>query len=85
MLDYLADFNFSRSVTVGECMGDPPQNWYRTAGGAANHTLLVRHQSIAQRQMKLADKTQLHRSLGSALQCSTLLLIGGQFLAMLFS
>lgn len=41
MLDYLELFNFSRSVTVGQCMGDPPENWYRAAGGAANHTLLV--------------------------------------------
>jgi hypothetical protein len=43
MLDYFELFNFSRSVTVGECMGDPPENWYRAAGGAANRTLLVGH------------------------------------------
>jgi hypothetical protein len=42
MLDYLEDFNFSRSVTIVWCKGDSPQNWYRTAGDAANHTLLVR-------------------------------------------
>jgi hypothetical protein len=43
MLDYFDLFNFSRLVTVGECMGDPPQNWYRAAGGAANRSLLVGH------------------------------------------
>jgi hypothetical protein len=48
MLDYLEDFNFSRSVTIVGCMGDSPQNWYRTAGGAANHTLLVRYHLIRQ-------------------------------------
>jgi hypothetical protein len=85
MLDYFEDFNFSRSVTVGECMGDPPQNWYRTAGGAANHTLLVRDQSIRQVWKLLANKTQLHRSLGSTLQYSTLLLVCGQFIATLLS
>ncbi|KAL5396762.1 hypothetical protein PMIN02_002896 [Paraphaeosphaeria minitans] len=41
MLDYFELFNFSRSVTVGECMGDPPENWYRADGGAANHSLLL--------------------------------------------
>jgi hypothetical protein len=41
MLDYLQLFDYSRSVTIGECMGDPPENWYRAAGGAANHSLLV--------------------------------------------
>jgi hypothetical protein len=41
MLDYLQILNFSNSVTVGECMGDPPTNWYRIAGGAANQSLLV--------------------------------------------
>jgi len=41
MLDYFKLLNFSNSVTVGECMGDPPENWYRTAGGAANHSLLL--------------------------------------------
>ncbi|KAL5452676.1 hypothetical protein PMIN06_005861 [Paraphaeosphaeria minitans] len=41
MLDYFELFNFSRSVTVGECMGDPPENWYRADGGAASHSLLL--------------------------------------------
>jgi hypothetical protein len=41
MLDYLRSMNFSKSVTVGQCMGDPPENWYRKAGGAPNATLLV--------------------------------------------
>jgi hypothetical protein len=41
MLEYLRSMNFSKSVTVGECMGDPPENWYRKAGGAPNATLLV--------------------------------------------
>ncbi|PVH91956.1 carbohydrate esterase family 4 protein [Periconia macrospinosa] len=43
MLEHFQLFNYSRLVTVGECMGDPPQNWYRTAGGAPNRTLLVGH------------------------------------------
>jgi hypothetical protein len=42
VLDYFEILNFSTSVTVGECMGDLPENWYRAAGGAANKTLLVR-------------------------------------------
>ena len=25
---------FGTSVTVGECLGDPPENWYRAASGA---------------------------------------------------
>ena len=41
MLNYFQLLNFSTSVTVGECLGDPPENWYRAAGGAANHSLLV--------------------------------------------
>jgi peptidoglycan/xylan/chitin deacetylase (PgdA/CDA1 family) len=41
MLDYLNSMNFSKSVTVGQCMGDPQENWYRMAGGAPNRTLLV--------------------------------------------
>jgi len=41
MLDYFSLFNFSRSVTVGECLGDPKENWYRTAGGAPDAKLLV--------------------------------------------
>lgn len=50
MLDYFEILNFTTSVTVGECMGDPPENWYRAAGGAANHSLLVRfhlHHTLA--------------------------------------
>jgi hypothetical protein len=34
MLDYLKFLNYSTSVTVGECMGDPQENWYRRAEGA---------------------------------------------------
>jgi len=45
MLDYFKLFNYSKLVTVGECMGDPKENWYRAAGGAANHTLLMKKKS----------------------------------------
>jgi hypothetical protein len=41
MLDYLRSMNFSTSVTVGQCMGDPQENWYRKADGAPNITMLV--------------------------------------------
>ncbi|KAH7412105.1 hypothetical protein DE146DRAFT_602168 [Phaeosphaeria sp. MPI-PUGE-AT-0046c] len=27
-----------KAVTVGDCLGDPKENWYRTAGGAGNAT-----------------------------------------------
>jgi hypothetical protein len=47
MLDYLSFFNFSKSVTVGECMGDPKENWYRGAGGAPDPNLLVSGVSLA--------------------------------------
>ncbi|KAI8939811.1 hypothetical protein NX059_003549 [Plenodomus lindquistii] len=42
MLDYFRLFNYSRLVTVAECMGDPPENWYRPAGGAAPAAQLLR-------------------------------------------
>lgn len=41
MLDYFKFMNFSTSITVGECMGDPPENWYRPAGGAPPVALLA--------------------------------------------
>lgn len=41
MLDYFKFKNFSTSVTVGQCMGDPPENWYRTADGAPPPALLA--------------------------------------------
>jgi hypothetical protein len=42
MLDWFGYFNFSNSVTVGDCMGDPPENWYRPAPyGAPDPKLLV--------------------------------------------
>jgi hypothetical protein len=25
---------YGTSITVGECLGDPPANWYRNASGA---------------------------------------------------
>ncbi|POR32104.1 Polysaccharide deacetylase [Tolypocladium paradoxum] len=34
MLRSLSDNGF-RSVTVGECLGDPPENWYRELGSAS--------------------------------------------------
>ncbi|KAF2643959.1 glycoside hydrolase/deacetylase [Massarina eburnea CBS 473.64] len=35
MLDFLAKNNF-KAVTVGECLGDPKSNWYRTANGISS-------------------------------------------------
>jgi hypothetical protein len=29
MLNYIVTHNLPKSVTVGECLGDPPENWYR--------------------------------------------------------
>jgi Polysaccharide deacetylase len=31
MLQTIASYGYGTSVTVGECLGDPPANWYRTA------------------------------------------------------
>ena len=31
MLETLADYGY-RAVTVGECLGDPSENWYRQGG-----------------------------------------------------
>ncbi|KAH7085739.1 glycoside hydrolase/deacetylase [Paraphoma chrysanthemicola] len=69
MMDYFELFNFSRSVTVGECMGDPKANWYRAAGGAPDRTLLMKKKSGAS---TFYSSTMLY---------STLLLMCGQFLA----
>jgi hypothetical protein len=33
-LDRMLALGFGTSVTVGECLGDPPENWYRVASGA---------------------------------------------------
>lgn len=33
-LDRMLALGYGTSITVGECMGDPPENWYRTASGA---------------------------------------------------
>jgi hypothetical protein len=33
MLKTITDLGY-KGVTVGECLGDPVANWYRTAGGA---------------------------------------------------
>ncbi|KAH8780439.1 glycoside hydrolase/deacetylase [Hyaloscypha finlandica] len=33
-LDRMLALGFGTSVTVGECLGDPPENWYRAASGA---------------------------------------------------
>ncbi len=40
--DMLKNAGFSKSITVGDCMGDPPENWYRHAGGAPRASKLVR-------------------------------------------
>jgi hypothetical protein len=32
MLQTIAAFGYGTSVTVGECLDDPPANWYRAAG-----------------------------------------------------
>lgn len=33
MLQTIASTGYGRSVTVGDCLGDPPENWYRAATG----------------------------------------------------
>lgn len=33
-LDRMLELGFGTSITVGECLGDPPENWYRQASGA---------------------------------------------------
>ncbi|KAL3421196.1 chitin binding protein [Phlyctema vagabunda] len=33
-LERMLALGFGTSVTVGECLGDPPENWYRAASGA---------------------------------------------------
>lgn len=42
MLDYMKFLDYGTSVTVGECLGDPPENWYRSDGGAPPVAALVR-------------------------------------------
>ena len=74
MLDYLQLLNFSRSVTVGECMGDPPENWYRAAGGAANHTLLVGfvcNQMVWDHLLTISSYTIVVAILSSTVHCSS--------------
>ncbi|KAF2651810.1 carbohydrate esterase family 4 protein [Lophiostoma macrostomum CBS 122681] len=73
MLDYFQFFNFSKSVTVGECMGDPPENWYRTAGGAPNHSLLLKNPTSQGNSVQYS----------STLMSSTLLLICAQVISVL--
>jgi len=34
ILDRMAVLGLGTSVTVGECLGDPKENWYRNADGA---------------------------------------------------
>lgn len=34
MLSTLTQLGY-KAVTVGECLGDPAENWYRKAGGAS--------------------------------------------------
>ena len=41
MLDYLQFLKYKRPVTVGECLGDPPENWYRNASGVPPASALV--------------------------------------------
>ncbi|KAF1915755.1 hypothetical protein BDU57DRAFT_204897 [Ampelomyces quisqualis] len=72
MLDYFQLKNLSRSVTVGECLGDPPENWYRVASGAPNRSLLLR---------KSKSSTLQHNAI---LQYSILLLIFAQYVAIIY-
>lgn len=39
-LDDMLRRGFGTSVTVGECLEDAPDNWYRYAGGAAVATVI---------------------------------------------
>lgn len=44
LTEYMIKTSLSRGyrlVTVGECMGDPPANWYRDAGGLGNKAVAV--------------------------------------------
>lgn len=91
MLNYFQLFNFSNSVTVGECLGDPQQNWYRSAGGAPNASLLVcSHENIL--ASVRTDESQLHKSHSNAgssmtsnmLLYTVLLLICGQLMANMY-
>jgi peptidoglycan/xylan/chitin deacetylase (PgdA/CDA1 family) len=41
MLDSMRWLKYGTSVTVGECLGDPKENWYRTASGAPPADMLV--------------------------------------------
>jgi hypothetical protein len=85
MLDYFQLFNYSRIVTVGECMGDPKENWYRTAGGAPDRTLLVRY--FRGRSMALSTnnmQAKKSKSQGSTLRYSAFLLISAQVIAQVF-
>jgi hypothetical protein len=92
MLDYFLLKNFSKPVTVGECLGDPPENWYRAAGGAPNASLLVSYRMIKQRLVHLANKLQLHKKKSDSstlrhsatLQCSVLLLVFAHYIASIF-
>lgn len=38
MLDYIVKNNLPKSITVGDCLNDPPENWYRDAGGIPPNT-----------------------------------------------
>ena len=38
LLETLASNGYGTSVTVGDCLGDPPANWYRAASGTTGCT-----------------------------------------------
>lgn len=45
MLQYLRDQGF-RGVTMGECMGEPKENWYRTSGEGGSSKYKTTHDGV---------------------------------------
>jgi hypothetical protein len=52
MLDSMKWLKYGTSVTVGECLGDPKENWYRSAGGAPAKDLLVSYFTFFERDAR---------------------------------
>ena len=41
-LNRMRDLGYGTSITVGKCLNDPPENWYRSAGGAPANAAVSR-------------------------------------------
>jgi hypothetical protein len=63
MLNYIVQNQLPTPVTVGECLGDPSQNWYRDAGGTgignANSTLSGNGSTLTSRGLQLQHNEPL--------------------------